>query len=289
MFEYIDTIYYLLTYSLKALFFCYLYYPLYTSCNVQKKIKKNGKGKIISQPKSVLAVIYLLLLCIIFECFTFKIILFVIMVIIIGSLVLTDKFTPKLNDTLYNLNKSTIMIMIWKLLHTFFTLVYTITQPIFSIINNQVQNKYETLKKIFDKIANLNLSSSSNDNFEISSKLNEDLSNISEYFFKSQKKETHITNIVDKTKKSTELIASTESVESAELAKSAELSELTESTKSSKSSELSESSEPTEPTKSTETSKSSAKFEMVKKINEINKDVKNSTDAIEDISLTMTE
>ena len=208
MFEYINTINYYLFNSFYILFFCYLYSPLYKSCNVQKKItKKNGKNKIISQPKSVLALTYLILLYSIFRCFTFKIILLILTSIITTIIILVDNFTPTLNNFLHNLNKTVVMIIFWKLIHTIFTLVYILTEPIFSIINNYLDKKMKIFKKIFTQIANLNLSDKSKSNSDLDLnfnkemlKLGEEISCMSDYIFKSQKsnqKETkHHKNII---------------------------------------------------------------------------------------------
>ena len=283
MIEYINTIYCFLNYLFYVLLFCYLYNPLYTSCNVLKKIKKNGKTKTISQPKSVLAVIYLILLYIIFKCFTFKIILFIIMLLIIVSLVLTDKFTSTLNDYLYNLNKSSIMIICWKILHTFFTLVYVITQPVFSVINNYMYDKIKLFKKIFNHIANLNLSDDSDKNInnEIL-KLSEEMSNMSDYFFKSQKKEIEEKNNTSKSISDINDISQTISSSNSN-SNSNIINETNEKTKTEKNkTDIIETDETNNKTNS-----SSSKCEMVKKIDEINKIIdKSIDDNIEDMTIT---
>jgi len=270
MFEYINTVYYFSSYLFYVLFFCYLYNPLYISCNVLKKIKKNGKTKIISQPKTILAFIYLILLYIIFKYFTFKIILFIIILLIIVLLVLVDKFTSTLNDYLYNLNKSSIMIICWKLLHTFFTLVYVITQPLFSVINNYINNKILILKKLFKQISNLNLSDDSDKNFNKKIlKFSEEMSNMSDYIFKSQKKE-----IVEKNN----II---ESINDISIIKNSLTSNMINKI---------DKIDKTDEIDTNKTNLISSKCEMEKKIDEINNVInKSNNEDIEDITLTITE
>lgn len=264
MMQYINTIYLLFSNLIYVLFFCYLYHPIYISCNVQKKIKKNGKSKIVSQPKSVLALVNLILLYILFRCFTFKIIIFIILSIIICSLVLFDRLTPKLNDSLYNFNKSSIMIISWKLIHTVFTLIYVVTQPIYFVINRYVDKKITYIKNIITHIANLNFSKSSESSFESELlKISEEMSNVSDYIFKSQKNEQN-TKIKG--------------------------SESTYNISSSQMSNLPINNEIGIKNETPETSMTSSKLEMIKKIDEINNVINESNNnEIEDITMTMTE
>lgn len=188
MIEHIQVIYYLSTYLINLLFFCFLYIPLFNTCNVKKRIKKNGKVKIVSKPKIILAFTYLLLLYILFKCFTFKMIIFIIILLTIGSLFMVDKFTPKLDEYLHTFNKLGPIIICWKLLHTIFTLINIITEPMFSSINNYANKKISMCKNIITQIANLN-SDDTDKNFRenIESKINEEISNMSDYVFKSNK------------------------------------------------------------------------------------------------------
>lgn len=189
MIEYIQSFYSLASKLFYVLFFSFLYIPLFNKCNVKKKVKKNGKVKIISQPKSVLAFTYLILLFILFKCFTFKMILFVVISIIIGSLMLVDRMSPVLNEGLYKFNKSYLMILCWKLLHTVFTIVNMITKPLFSIINNKINSQLGMAKNFITKVANLNLSDGSSDEFEKELlKISEEMSNMSDYVCKSKNK-----------------------------------------------------------------------------------------------------
>lgn len=189
MFDYIQIFYSLASNLFYLLFFSFLYVPLFNKCNVKKKVKKNNKVKIISQPKSVLAFTYLILLFILFKCFTFKMILFIVISIIIGSLMLVDRMSPVLNESLHKFNKSYLMILSWKLLHTVFTVVNIITEPLFSMINNKINAQLGTAKNFITKVANLNLSDDSGSNFEKELlKMSEEISNMSDYICKSKKK-----------------------------------------------------------------------------------------------------
>lgn len=201
MIDRIQSFYYLTVNLFYVLFFSFLYIPLFNNCNVKKKVKKNGKTKIISQPKSVLAFTYLTLLFILFKCFTFKMILFVVISVIIGSLIFVDKMSPSLNESLYKFNKSQPAILCWKLLHTVFTIVDMLTNPLFSIINIKINHKLSTAKNFITKVANLNLSNGSNGSNDSNSsdgefgkellKISEEMSNmsnVSDYVFKSKNK-----------------------------------------------------------------------------------------------------
>lgn len=187
MFEYINIFYYWLYYLFYVLTFCYLFYPLYEKCNIQQKIKKNGKTKIISQPKSILAFIYFILLYMLFKCFTFKIIIFMLLLVIIGSLVMYDNVSSNLNEILHKYNKMKMTILCWKIFHTIFTLIYLITQPIYKIINVYVLNQSSLLKNIACKITN-NIDFSSDDAMDNFGKkilkISEEFSSMSDYVVK---------------------------------------------------------------------------------------------------------
>lgn len=189
MIEYFQSFYSLTTKLFYVLFFSFLYIPLFNKCNVKKKIKKNGKSKVISQPKSVLALTYLILLFILFKYFTFKMIIFIIISVIICSLILIDRLSTTLNESLYKLNKSSLMILCWKLLHTVFTILNMITEPLFSKINNKINTQISMAKNLITKVANLNLSDNSNEDFEKELlKISEEMSNMSDYIYKSKNK-----------------------------------------------------------------------------------------------------
>ena len=276
MYQYISTIYLLVSNLIYVLFFCYLYQPIYISCNVQKKIKKNGKSKIVSQPKSVLALGNLILLYVLFKCFTFKIILFGLLSITIVFLFLIDKISPKLNDSLYNLNKSSLMIISWKFIHTIFTLIYVVTEPLFSGINGYINKKLIIIKNLITNIANLSMTEGSENIFKKELlKMSEEMSNMSDYVFKSKKKEhnkneKNVENISDInskdiTKSSTNPISLTENSE----VLISELGELP---------------------KIPETNISLSKCEIKKKLDKINNIInETNNNIIEDMTITITE
>jgi len=216
---------------------------------LKKKIKKNGKIKIISQPKSVLAFTYLILLFILFKCFTFKIVLFIIISIIIGSLVLFDRLSPKMDEILYKFNKSDIMILCWKLLHTIFAVINIMTQPLFSIINEKINKKILMIQNFITQITNLG------DNSSEIFKISDDISTMSDYIFKSNNGKT-IKNI----KKS---INETETMSDIKTNESITTNE------------------------NNQESNTSSKQNMEKKINDINKiiDISN-VDSCDDLTLT---
>ena len=273
MYQYISTIYLLVSNLIYVLFFCYLYHPIYIRCNVQKKIKKNGKSKIVSQPKSVLALGNLILLFVLFKCFTFKIILFGLLSIIIGSLFLIDRLSQKLNDSLYNLNKSPIMIISWKIIHTIFTLIYVITQPLFSGINGYISKKLTYTKNLITHIANLSMSEGSENILEKELfKISEEMSNMSDYVFKSQKK-VHTDN--NEKNINSEKISD---INSKDITKSS-----TDISNSYTNNEI-------EILELPETNQSLSKCVMKKKIDEINNIINETNDnTIEDMTMTITE
>lgn len=189
MIEYLQKFYSLSSNLVYVLLFCFIYIPLFNRCNIKKKIKKNGKSKTISKPKSVLALTYLVLLLILFKCFTFRMVFFVIISIVIGSLCLTDRLSSKLNDSLYQYNKSAPMIFCWKLLHTIFTLINMVTEPLFNLINNKISKKLSLIKNIITNVANMDSSEDLGVNIEKEfMKLNEEISNMSDYICKTKSK-----------------------------------------------------------------------------------------------------
>lgn len=205
MIEYLQNFYSLSINLFYILFFSFMYIPLFDKCNIKKKVKKNGKHKIISQPKSVLALSYLILLYILFKCFTFRMILFIIISLFIVGLLLADRFSPQLNESLNKFNKSNLMILSWKLIHTVFTVIKMMTNPLFSVINYKINNNLNIIKNMITKIANINLSddfNNSNNTFKNEHlKMTEEQSNISDYICKSNNK-----NITDHVNSKTEMI-----------------------------------------------------------------------------------
>lgn len=190
MIEHLKTFYYLSTYLINFFIFCFLYMPLFNSCNIKKKIKKNGKIKIVSRPKIILAFTYLILLYFLFKCFTFRMIMFVIISLITIFLFIIDKMTPKLDEHLHWLNKFGVLIVCWKLLHTFFTIMNVIIGPIFLSITNYAENKLTMCKNFITQVANLSSFDSSNidgSDVKIQHKNNSEISNISDYVNRTNK------------------------------------------------------------------------------------------------------
>lgn len=258
MINYIQIMYSLFTNLFSGLLFCFIYIPLFNGCNIKNKIKKNGKTKVISQPKSILAFIYLVLLFFLFKCFTFKIILFMIIIIIIGSLIMVDKLSSTIDKNLYKYNKSPIMIFCWKLLHSFFTIINIITEPLFSIINSKINKKLSLVKNFITNVANLSNSDDLNNDFENEfKKMNEEISNISDYMCKTKSKcEKNKIN-----EKIIELNNEEESINDINTNSDNKINSF-----------------------------STSKLEMEKKIDEINNVLKESNDdCIEDMTLTITE
>ena len=256
MIEYIQSFYSLASKLFYVLFFSFLYIPLFNKCNVKKKVKKNNKVKMISQPKSVLAFTYLILLFIMFKCFTFKMILFIVISIIIGSLILVDRMSPVLNENLYKFNKSYLMILSWKLLHTVFAVINIITNPLFSIINNKINSQFGMAKNFITKVANLDFSDGFGDDFgkELLN-ISEEMSNMSDYICMSKNKSEKKEKIIKLNDIKEEIISD---INTTDIVTSCD--DIT------------------------------SKTEMIKKMTEINKalDITN-TECIEDMTLTITE
>ena len=277
MIEYIQIFYSLVSKLFYVLFFSFLYIPLFNKCNVKKKVKKNNKVKIISQPKSVLAIIYLILLFILFKCFTFKMILFIVISIIICSLMLVDRMSPVLNESLHEFNKSYLMILCWKLLHTIFTVVNMITNPLFSIINNKINVQLGTAKNFITKVANLNLSDDSDSNFEKEIlKISEEMSNMSDYICKSKNKTEKKEKVIELNDIKEKSISNTKE-ESISNIKGESISDTKE--------------ESVSDINTSECASSvcdiSSKSVMIKKMTEINKAIdETNTDSIEDMTIT---
>lgn len=273
MTEYIKIIYFLISNLFYVLFFSFIYIPLFNDCNVKKKIKKNGKTRLISQPKIVLAYIYFGLLYIIFKCFTYKTILFLISILCIFLLFMIDKFSPKLNEFFYNLNKSVLMIFLWKLLHSVFTILNLLTQPIFLPIINNINNKIKSIKNFITNVANLSLSDNSIDKLKIAEeliKMTDEESKMSDYICKSK-------SLNDKNKKNQKLNNDKEITISD--INTNEIEDISLSNEINKDNCLNETDK-----------QRSSKIDMIKKIDKIN-DVFNeiNTEDIEDITLTITE
>jgi len=144
--------------------FTHVYYFIYNKCNIQKKITKNNKSKIISKPKSILAFIYFILLLLIFYLFTFKIILFILCCCIFSLLYLYNNISSELDNYLDEFNKIPIIIFFWKIFSTIFTFIYMCTNPINSFINKFIYKKILLLKNIINLIINLDTNSTEEEN-----------------------------------------------------------------------------------------------------------------------------
>jgi hypothetical protein len=164
---------------------------------VQRKIKKGDKTKIMCQPKSILAFIYFIQLCLLFRLFTFKVISFLFVCCTFGLLIIYDKFSQDLNNKFDKFNRMPIIILMWKLFHSIFTVIFICTNPVNKIFNNFLITKYSEIKKIFTALANLDSNSFADKNIqEINRKLgikNDDelskMSGISQYLVNSTKSE----------------------------------------------------------------------------------------------------
>ena len=197
MIQYIGTCFELIFIILKFFMFTYLFQPLYSKCNVQRKIKKGDKTKIICKPKSILAFIYFTQLCLLFRLFTFKVISFLFVGCTFGLLIIYDNFSQDLNEKFDKLNRMPMVILMWKLFHSIFTLIFICTNPVNKIFNNFVNKKYYEIKKIFNVLANLDSNSFDDKNIEeinkqLGLKNNNELSNmsgISQYLVNSTKSE----------------------------------------------------------------------------------------------------
>ena len=159
MIQYITITISLLSIIFKFLLFSFVYHPLYKQCNIQQKIKKHGKTKIIHKPKIIIAFGYFALLFILFNLFTMKLILFTIFGILFGSLYVYEKFSTELDAQLEKYNKSPISIFCWKIFHSIFTLIYMCTNPINKIVYGYLQKKFLIAKKMISYITHLDSNS----------------------------------------------------------------------------------------------------------------------------------
>lgn len=209
MIQYIEIFFKFLFGILNFFAFTYLYYPLYIKCNVQKRIKKGNKNKIVCKPRCTNAFIYFLLLFLIFYSFTFKVFLFLFFGLILIGLICYDKFVPNFNGLFNTYDKMPWIILLWKIFDTIFTLVYMCTSPINKYFNEIIKRKLSGLKKIFSLIANMNTNSfEEKDISEINRRLglkNDDeiskMSGISEYIVNSSKSEKKLVKSLKNEKK----------------------------------------------------------------------------------------
>lgn len=198
--QYISIFLYFFSIILKFYFFTYLYHPLYIKCNIQQKIKKKNKIKTIHKPKSIIAFIYFIVLFGLLKLFTFKVILFLVLGILFGGLIAFDIFTPMLNDFLEKYNKMFFVILLWKIFHTIFTLIYFFTNPINNIFNSIIKKRFSQFKNMYSFLANIDSNSFDEKNIDdINMKMNVlngldkndvsdvDGSRLSQYFINSSK------------------------------------------------------------------------------------------------------
>ena len=101
------------------------------------------------------------------------------------------------------------IILLWKLFHTVFTLIYVCTNPINNFLNGIIKKKVSEFKKIFTTIANLDANSFdekdiNNINKQLGLKKDDDMSKmsgISQYLVNSCKSEKKSIKNLNKTKK----------------------------------------------------------------------------------------
>lgn len=170
-------------------FFSYTYHYFYKKCNIQKKIKKNNKTKIVNKPKIILGFIYFILNMAIFYFFSFKIVFFIICIIIMGSLLLFDKLSPKLEESLEIYDRIPMIRLLWKIFSTILTLIYICTGPINKFITNFIKDYLQLFKNLFNNLINTNNDPNEINN-EFKMNLNDinELSNFSEYIMSSGNK-----------------------------------------------------------------------------------------------------
>jgi hypothetical protein len=193
MITHIQNLFNLICFIYKFFIFTYIYSFFYNSCNIHKKIKVHGKSKIVHQPKSVLAIIYFVLLSLIFKNFTFGVVIFITMTLVLVGLIICDKFIYNINDKLKDFNKHIFVIFFCKIFHSVFTLIYMCTNGLNNLLNDYFKKKITYVKRIFNAIANLESTEKNNDCDNINKKLiklnenNNDGSGMSEYIIKSKK------------------------------------------------------------------------------------------------------
>jgi hypothetical protein len=200
MITHIQNLFNLICFIYKFFIFTYIYSFFYNSCNIHKKIKVHGKSKIVHQPKSVLAIIYFVLLSLIFKNFTFGVVIFITMTLVLVGLIICDKFIYNINDKLKDINKHILVIFFWKIFHSVFTLIYMCTNGLNNLLNDYFKKKITYVKRIFNAIANLESTEKNNDCDNINKKLiklnenNNDGSGMSEYIIKSKKVKSNTKN-----------------------------------------------------------------------------------------------
>lgn len=159
MFEYSLIIYYILNNIFYTLLFCYLFLPLYKKCNIQKKIVKHGKTKIVSQPNIILCYLYFMLLYFIFKLSTIKIFLFILAIISLFSIFMLHNFSKDLNLILNKYNKNSFLVLSWKIFHSLFTMIYLAFRPINNYLDSYINKKFLKIKNAFESIINIESSS----------------------------------------------------------------------------------------------------------------------------------
>ena len=130
MIQYLEIFFNFFCLTIKFYIFTYLFHPLYIKCNVQTKIKKGKKKKIIYKPKCILAFVYFALLFLLFKLFTFEIFILFFIGLFFSMILCYDFFIPNFNDNFDYYNKLFIVILFWKIFHTIFTIIYVCTNPI---------------------------------------------------------------------------------------------------------------------------------------------------------------
>ena len=175
----------------KFFFVTYLFQSFFKSCNIKKKIKVNKKKKVVYTPKITLAITYFVLISLLMYFFTLKVILFTFVGITIGILILCEKFFPNIINYINKIDKHlSIIIIVWKIFKTTFTIIYLFTDPLNNFLNNFITKKINIVKRMFNLMNNLE-SSDTKDTDIINNKLlnkkENNNSGISEYIIKSKK------------------------------------------------------------------------------------------------------
>lgn len=180
--EFIYLFIYFINLIINIFIFSYIYNYFFKKCIIEKKIIKNNKTKIVYKYKITLAFIYLALTYILKITFNIKIIFFILCIIIMGSLLLFDKLSPKLEETFENIDKNKILRFIWKIFYSFYTIISICTDPLNNLITNFFVNKFTIFKKIYDNLVLNN----NDDDFSIGFLNQNNGSNISNYLLSSK-------------------------------------------------------------------------------------------------------
>lgn len=193
MISHIQSLFNLICFIYNFFLFTWIYSFFYNSCNLHKKVKIHGKSKIVHQPKIMLAVIYFVLLLLIFRNITFGLLIFMSMSLFLIGLVICDRFIYNIDEKFKYFYKNNIIIFCWKIFHSFFTLIYMCTGGLNNSLNNYFMYKIKYLKRICYTIAKLDSTENCNSYNGISNKKIKsngktcESTSMSEYIIKSKK------------------------------------------------------------------------------------------------------